>query len=338
MSNRSESEFGNEYRQEPPNCIQIEPVEGCNLRCSYCGIQGIREKGPIGQLSGPFKYMSIEHAARLAMRIQEARRDHKWNPRLELAMHGEPTLHPKLPEIVRLLRHYNPTTSILLTTNGLPLMEGSFHNNVMRLFRAGVNTIALDDYRPHRVRESWLNFSGSKVVKYRYPEQKHGNPHLRRLNGQAFVLVQDIAQADDGNHSHISNHAGCGAPKSGAMQGQRCALPFREMSVRFDGTIAVCCNDWRGIFKLGSIDTATLPELWHHPAMYAIRKKLYYGRREDGPCDGCTHRSYRVGLLPDKLGKRDLPRADDDDQQLIDEACEGATLTPVVLRPYERTA
>jgi MoaA/NifB/PqqE/SkfB family radical SAM enzyme len=31
------------YHQDPPNSIQIELAEGCNLACSFCGIQSIRE-------------------------------------------------------------------------------------------------------------------------------------------------------------------------------------------------------------------------------------------------------------------------------------------------------
>ena len=32
------------FYQDPPNAIQVEFVEGCNLACSFCGIQYIREK------------------------------------------------------------------------------------------------------------------------------------------------------------------------------------------------------------------------------------------------------------------------------------------------------
>jgi len=31
--------------QTPPFSIQIEPTEGCNLGCSFCGLQGMKKKG-----------------------------------------------------------------------------------------------------------------------------------------------------------------------------------------------------------------------------------------------------------------------------------------------------
>lgn len=324
-----------DYRQDPPNCIQIEPTEGCNLRCSYCGIQGIREKGPMGELSGPYKYMLLPTASAFARQLWTARTQHGWNPRIEIAMHGEPTLNPELVSIVRVIKQLNPNTYILMETNGIPLIEG-FDHKVLSLFRAGIDTLAIDDYRPHRVRDSFKKFSSDRVRKFDYPRDTQGNPHERHLKTKRLVLVEDIASADDGNHSHLSNHAGCGSPKSDLMQGKRCALPFREMAMRWNGAFAVCCNDWRGIFKLGNIHSDSLVDMWHSEVMYAIRKKLYAGRREDGPCDGCTHRSYRVGLLPDKKGLRSLPAADATDQALIDAAIAGPTLTPVVLRGYEK--
>ena len=33
------------YRQQPPYTIQIEPTEGCNLGCSFCGLQGMKHNG-----------------------------------------------------------------------------------------------------------------------------------------------------------------------------------------------------------------------------------------------------------------------------------------------------
>lgn len=324
-----------EYRQDPPNSIQLEPTEGCNLRCSYCGIQGIREKGPIGELSGPYKFMTLATARLFGARLWEARGNDGWNPRLEFAMHGEPTMHPQLRQLVASVHMSNPDSPMMLTTNGIPLLKG-FDFKVRELFRAGLDTIAIDDYRPHRVREAFEKFDSTKVEKWRYPEQDEGNPHVRHKGTKRLILVKDIASADEGNHAHISNHAGCGSPKSDEMAGKRCALPFRELSIRWDGNVALCCNDWRGVFKVGSIQDQSLTDIWHDPAMYAARKKLYRGERDFGPCDGCTHLSFRVGLLPDKKGKRDLPPADADDVALVEQACAGSTITPVVLRGYEK--
>ena len=84
-----------EIVQQAPFTVLIEPTEGCNLGCSFCGLRGIREKG-----TKPWKYMSIETAERIASEIANA----GWNAKLVFAQHGEPTLNPKLFEIIATFR------------------------------------------------------------------------------------------------------------------------------------------------------------------------------------------------------------------------------------------
>jgi len=44
--------------QDAPFAVQIEPTEGCNLRCPFCGLNGMRGK------DNDFKSMSVETADR----------------------------------------------------------------------------------------------------------------------------------------------------------------------------------------------------------------------------------------------------------------------------------
>jgi radical SAM protein with 4Fe4S-binding SPASM domain len=321
------------HPQDPPNCIQVEPTEGCNLRCGFCAIRGIREAtGDRDDLSGPYRFMGLETAATVGRQAARA----GWRPRIELAMHGEPTMHPRLPELVALLRGHLPRSPILLTTNALPLLD-QWEHNIKELFAAGCSTIAVDDYRPHRARQHVLRTNLPGITVHRYPEGgPPGNPHRRPKAGERrLILIKDISEARDGNHSHLSNQGGLAAPPAPDRNHERCALPFREIAVRWDGSVALCCNDWRGIFKIGNVHETPLSELWLHPALQAARRHLYAHRRDFRPCQGCTHRSYRNGLLPDKLGKQTLPPPDAADDQAIADALTGAPFTAAVPRRWE---
>lgn len=320
------------YRQHPPFCIQVEAVEGCNLRCAFCGIRGIREAGARADLSGPYKYMRLDTAVSVARQA----RDLGWNPRIEFAMHGEPTMHPRLPELVAAFRRHLPASPIMITTNGIPLLEG-WRPRVSALFEHGADIVAVDDYKPHRCREAVLNTVIPGVDVYRYPEGGPvANPHRRpKLNERRLILIKDIDVAEEGNHSHLSNHAGAAAPPDASKATERCALPFRELSVRWDGNVALCCNDWRGVFKLGNVEKDGLDRIWQHPAMDAARRKLLHGQRDFGVCDGCTHRTYRNGLLPDAKGRQALPAPTGRDEKLILDACSGPSLSAPVLRRWE---
>lgn len=321
-----------DYQQEPPYCVQVEATEGCNLRCGFCGIRGIREAGDRDNLSGPYHFMAPATARLLARQIAEA----GWNPRIEFAMHGEPTMNPNLPRIIRTMREYLPQQSIMVTTNGIPLLN-DWERNVRGLFDAGADTIAVDDYKPYRCRDAVLSTRIPGVTVLRHPDEgQRSSPHRRPRRGEKrLILVEALDEANIGNHSHISNHAGAAYPPSDAKQGQRCALPFRELSIRWDGNAALCCNDWRGAFKIGGVHSDGVVAMWHSEAMQAARRFLYHGQRVFSPCQGCTHTTYRNGLLPDKKGKVDLGMPTQADAEAVSAALDGPFLTEPVPRKWE---
>lgn len=321
------SEFWKPY---PPFCIQVELAEGCNLQCSFCGIQGIREKA-----GGPYKFLDLEVAKWVAYRIAEA----GWAPRIEFAMHGEPTWHPDYIGVVRVFRGYLPKSQLMMTTNGGGLLRPPGATaNINALLDAGLNILALDDYKHVRlvpkVRES---YQGPHTI-LDYPADRSGNPHVRRpVSAKIITVVKDITDATTGTHSVLNNHAGCAFPKNDSAFGKPCAKPFRELSVRWDGNVAVCCNDWRGEYKCGNIVQTPLQELWANKFFDAARRRLVRGLRDFGPCAGCDALSYRPGLLPDPKGKETMPEPDAASQAAVREALAEGSYTAPVWRPWEET-
>jgi hypothetical protein len=320
------------YKQDSPNSIQIEPTEGCNLRCSFCGLNGIRDA------DHDFKYMTEETAQTIAIGIAEA----GWAPRVEFAMHGEPTTNPALLQLIALFRAALPRAYLLLETNGSNLVHNA-PASLLALFDAGLNTLAVDEY----VGVSWAQrlratlgdaavvLGQQKIDHHEYPASIHGNPH-RRNSRKRLVFIAPINTATRGTHCALVNHCGAAAPLDDSMAGQRCARPFREMSFRYDGSVALCCNDWRGEYVVGNVHTNSVLGLWHHVRMYAARHYLYHGQRTFTPCRGCNARSYRVGLLPDKVGKLTLSLPSEENAKKVLEALADGPLAKPVLRAWEK--
>lgn len=331
------------HLQEPPFAVQIELAEGCNLRCGFCGLNGIREP----KLHN-FKFMEPATLRSLCEQMMVL----GWNPRLEFAMHGEPTMHPNYAGMIATARAAAPKLPMMMTSNGGGLIrKPGVEANLKALFDAGLNMLALDDYEGAnlvpKIRKAIgfgdVNDSGERlptvldgVKTYEYPAQPDGNPHTRRKVAEhVLTFIQDISVADKGTHSLLNNHAGSGAPLNYTQAGKRCAKPFRELSVRWDGSVAVCCNDWRGIYKCGNVVTDGLDAVWNGAAMFAARQKLVRGERDFGPCNGCDAVSYRVGLLPDKMGRTTLPPPDEATLAAIGHALRGEPYTAPVKRPWE---
>jgi radical SAM protein with 4Fe4S-binding SPASM domain len=169
-----------------------------------------------------------------------------------------------------------------------------------------------------------------------YPEDKDANPHRRRkIDEHLIVIAEDPSEATKGTHSSINNHCGSAFPLNDNMAGKRCAKVFREMTVRWDGNVAICCNDWRGVYKCGNVLETPIDEIWNNKAFLAARKKLYNGMRDFVPCKGCDAVSYRIGLLPDKLGKQSLPKPTIGDLRAIRQALKGKPYTKPIKRPWE---
>lgn len=309
-------------KQEPPFAIQIEPTEGCTLACSFCGLQSIRDNGADAQLEmhgngkGPYKFMNPELAHLIARSIKHA----GWNPRIEFAMHGEPTVNPQLPLIIEHFRSMLPKVSMMLTTNGSGLLK---QDRIDAIFEAGINTIAFDAYEhapwKDRAEKALLEYAGD--ISY-YPKDKTANPH-QRYHGRRIVVIADISSNDTGTHQ-LTNQGSNSFPSLDDPLQKRCAKPFRELSIRWDGNVALCCDDWKGEYKIGNVKDMTLEELWNHPRFNAARMALYAGERgRIGVCSGCNVTTYRNGLLPDKMGKDTMPHLRDEHLKLIKQAQQG---------------
>jgi MoaA/NifB/PqqE/SkfB family radical SAM enzyme len=331
-------------KQPPPYCIQLELTEGCNLACSFCGIANIRKNGANGpddirgKNSHPYKFLNWGAALVIAKAIKKAQQDHKWNPRIEMAMHGEPTMNPGYKDIVQVLRQHLPKTHLQMTTNGGGLLKGDLSQNINDLMEAGLNVLLLDNYEGikicDRVRQT---YTGPHPL-FEYPLEKKANPHRRRKSTEHDIVVtQDILTASRGTHSMLNNHAGSAFPKNKRAENKRCAKVFREMSIRWDGNVAICCNDWPGHYRCGSaLSCDSLEELWQSAPFLAARKKLYYGERDFGPCDGCDALSYRPGLLPDAKGKEKYDKSTEHDGEVIEHALSRGPFTLAVPRPWEQ--
>jgi radical SAM protein with 4Fe4S-binding SPASM domain len=226
-----------------------------------------------------------------------------WNPRIEFAMHGEPSMHPELPAIIAAFRSALPKVSLMLTTNGSGLLNPL---KVQQVFDAGLNTLAFDAYKHAQWGERALAaikaFAEEANVPYWfYPDDPAASPHTR-FNKKRIVVIRDITDNTEGTHT-LTNQGGNSFAAVTSLQ-QRCAKPFREFAIRWDGNVAICCDDWRGQYKIGNVNDLRLDDIWNHPRWVAARQFLLQGDRASlTPCKWCNVRTYRNGLLPDKKGQ-----------------------------------
>lgn len=297
------------YQQCPPLSIQIELTEGCNLGCNFCGLRGIRENG-----RKPWKPMSQVTASKIVKEIERV----GWNSRIIFSMHGEPTLNPKHLSIIRLFRRHLPNAIMSMMTNGWGLAkkwEDAQHQGMIDIIdsyrTAGLNDLIIDSYSTTGgdallIKNALANVE--EAIDFDIQELESGIPLYGRSAKAFRVLFTPPIQQNLAINRHLCNHCGAAAPLDSSYEGKRCARPFREMSFRWDGWVALCCNDFRGEYPISNIHDMSIDEIWQHKRFQAARILLYDKQRTFVPCLGCNALSHRVGLLPDRLGKESLPK------------------------------
>lgn len=318
------------YKQQAPFAIQVELTEGCNLGCSFCGLQGMREKG-----TKPWYFMTKEIAEDISSKIAKA----SWTAKIIFAMHGEPTLNPDIFDIIKIFRKNLPDNVFHIISNGYKFV----HNKQMTpveyveaLRDAGINHILLDNYTPDG---DW-----SKVVKSVGDKHeilyldKDKTPMFRTDRKFNIIILPPIVDVKISFVRNFVNFCGTAAPLDDSYNNRRCTKPFRELSIRHDGNVSICCDDFRGTYFIGNIqEYDSIVDLWNNERFQAARIMLYHGRRDFKPCKGCNAVTMRVGLLPDQKGKDKMPEITEDVEAFCEAiGMEGYMSKIIVKREWEK--
>lgn len=282
---------------QKPWTYQVELVEGCNRICHFCGINSIRSA------PGNYRYMTEATLGQVAAQIA----DYTPDTKVSFAMHGEPLQHPRADAMLALARGLLPRAQFTLVTNGRVMM-GRMQARLERVFAVGVDMVMLDTYYPERddLHREVATLQDMTVVHfYDEPEKMQRlspyQNHHRKLQ-RLLIVVDDLAaRAGESVQRKIHNHAGGNptAPTVAAPLAKTCTKPFRELTIEWDGTVNLCCEDWLRRYVLGNVHQQTIPQMWGGPEIEAARAMLQNKRRDFAGCAVCdADAGMRAGLLP----------------------------------------
>lgn len=287
-------------KQDYPLTVQFGIVDGCNQNCAFCGMQG-REH--------TVHYTEQQVVERLIGMLKEA----GFKGRIRLDLYGEPTLHPHILEIISYMHQALPECHITLFTNGFGVYTGK--HSVDDYFRAGVGDIIFDVYS-----NTVAQYEKSGIA-------AHPNTVVNAVGVPFFIkskriLVNLPIEDQQGIKTRsFVNHCGAGAPPLVEPLCAKCAHPFRDFTVNSWGEIMLCCNDFRGEYLVGTLyEFTTFEEAWNSPRLVSARKMLYSKDRSFNPCSKCNSKSHRVGLLPDRMGKKSLEAPTETDRKICEYA------------------
>jgi len=291
-----------------PWSVHIELTEGCNRRCKFCGIHSLyREKEDM-----IYKYMTVDTAKNMAIDLNQ------WlgKVRIEFAMQGEPLLNPNAFKIFNLFRTFFPKAQLMVTSNMDPVRHGKKFNHdlIKKLFVSGINLVLADYYLPNSIsydefyvglKNNSLGVEVSDYFKDKPQVWMYQSPTMQK------IVVMDNTENRDWKRS-MNNQAGNLDPKFVESEGfkigklphnKRCHHPFREMAIKYDGSVAICCMDWQREGLIGQFPEQHYKQIWESQQMNWVRKMLIEGRRDLlSPCDRCNYHANKVGLCKDPYG------------------------------------
>lgn len=280
-----------------PFCVQIEFTQGCNRDCEFCGTRGIEKKI---HYTTP---QTISHIAGLLKKFG-------YEGRILLAGHGEPTLNPEAAKLVGILRANLPSAHISMFTNGYAVLKNP--ELMHRLFAAGLDSLMFDEYSDNAIFNKVMNLEG--LSRYTVDVLRKGTALFDRKKKKRVVIAPPIEQGERRMNRKLCNHCGAGMPPMKQPLEKKCSIIFRDFFIRYDGNVAICCNDFRGEYYVCNIlNCRTFEEAYYHPRLEAARRRLMQNDRRFYPCSICDVTPLRPGLLPDKQGKlmMPLPTAED---------------------------
>ena len=273
----------------------VELVRGCNLSCWHCTARIFPEDGRPRFMSKKTWVAMCKVLARETPRT-----------RLELAQGGEPTLHPRLIEFLRIARELTPTTQIQIYTNGLTLMSGKY--KFADLFGAGASTVYVDMYAPQEKFVALARESGAEWYLYNNP--RVGSPGHRMANTyygdptMRLVVLQNnphdrIRWRKMGRLSTWLNHVDWGVAMPYGLvpvrepYHRKCTLPQRYVSTSYTGGYLFCCIDFwcESDGMLGNVNDGPegFKKFWFGRLMQTIRRQLRVGDRGNIPfCSRCN--------------------------------------------------
>jgi len=297
-----------------PWSFQIEPVEGCNRRCKFCAINSIRKPGDTR-----LKLMGTDLLESICLQINA------WRPnaRIEVNLHGEPSLHPFFFELLKLIRLRAPHLSIMVQTNlHVAFANGDPYKWLRKCFDSGANMISGNCYtlkfyeQMTHDREAGTLARGVgtdvKTVDFYFDNPEHlsmyhnHGPKARIL----FVLYPlDMVNEKTGipTSKYLTNHAGGvvnvtnRATQHVLPLKKYCTRVYREMVVDWKGRVQVCCYDWLNCLPMGNARETPIREIWHSRLWHEVRGLLNRKnpRREMVPCNRCDYTGgFRPGLTP----------------------------------------
>lgn len=300
--------------------LVLEITNKCNLACVMC--PRVNMKRPVGVMDlGLFK------------NIIDQVKDYIELVYISGGL-GEPTIHPKLFDMVKYCRDSNVRVGI--STNAT-LLDAEMTRMLLEI-RPDTITLCLDGatketHEKIRVgskfektmanveyflREKYAKRAKNPyaIVQMIYMPQNQAETGLFMKKWQKYKGVDNIRMKKFLHFQGAEYY-----PETDSRIGKSvclsCILPWRQLSISWEGKLAICCIDFGYKEEVGNVNTLSISELWNSATMQRYRELLSSGNKNQIElCRNCpgisTSALVRIGciMFDDLTMRKFLPAAE----------------------------
>jgi radical SAM protein with 4Fe4S-binding SPASM domain len=196
-----------------------------------------------------------------------------FNANVSFMFYNEPTLDKRLLNFIDYANKLN--TKVVLTTNGDRIKNSKSY--AKEIFSRNIKLyISLYDYKNKdesvRLINNWQNYLNELKIN---PKQYELNAQYEEFGSRAGLVTPNNFEKKSKLYKSVPLEYDCKKIHS-------------KMNIRFDGEVAICCEDSHVQHSLGNVYEKTLSEIWYGERMKEATKILSEGRRKDiTPCNKC---------------------------------------------------
>ena len=283
-----------------PRIIDIEATNTCNFRCIFCPTGNRSMKRPSGFMQKDLFEKIVDQCVDRCHGIRFI----GW---------GEPLLHSDIVEFVSyatendILTHINTNASKLdmilaeeLVDAGLSSIKFSFQG----IDRESYKKMRKTDFFEGMIK----SIEGMNVARgpSRFPyiaaststtdeTQEEIDSFKKRLEpivdslsiGKTIFGFMDLSAARLTPQEREMIEGMVEIEERTLKHPDPCPEVYDKLTIQWDGTVRVCCNDHSGETNLGNVKTSSLEDIWVHPILTHYRERLMQKEYSGPLCSTC---------------------------------------------------
>lgn len=228
------------------NHIEIETYNRCNGGCEFCPVSVKNDIRPERTMSEELFKKIIDELSTM-----------DYHGGVALFSNNEPFLDSRIIEFCKYAREKVPHAKTHLFTNGTLLKLNMFVEVIDYL-----DELIIDNYNVD------LQLIPNNLAIKKYCEE-----HLE-LREKVTIVMRHPKEVLESRGGQAPNKK-----RRELFTDVKCTHPFRQMIIRPDGKVSICCNDALGETDMGDVNENTLVEIWKGEKFENVRKNIQqFGR------------------------------------------------------------